>query len=211
MKIRCKNQTRPKNTVVPFGHKGKPGYVEYEFKPIDQKLHREDLNNPHICDVLIPAHINALLAVPEAYAEYTEGVVIEEQDDSSNSDSKEVGGLENEFDNLTAWDAEKMNEDDLHRFAVKVMQVHPKQKAGIIACMKTALGIKKVNESDTCQALLRQSAAKMIGQAKTLAKEAEARDKAEKAEAKRIKEADEKAVAEARAAELAATEAAKQK
>jgi len=210
MKIRCKNQTRPKNTVVPFGHKGKPGYVEYEFKPIDPKLHREDLNNPHICDVLIPAHINSLLAVPDTYAEYAEGSAIED-DDIQSGDSKEVGGLENEFDNLTAWDAEKMNEDDLHRFAVKVMQVHPKQKAGIIACMKTALGIKKVNEADTCQALLRQSAAKMIGQAKTLAKEAEARDKAEKAEAKRIKEADEKAVAEARAAELAALEAAKQK
>ncbi len=210
MKIRCKNQTRPKNTVVPFGHKGKPGYVEYEFKPIDPKLHREDLNNPHICDVLIPAHINSLLAVPDTYAEYAEGSAIED-DDIQSGDLKEVGGLENEFDNLTAWDAEKMNEDDLHRFAVKVMQVHPKQKAGIIACMKTALGIKKVNEADTCQALLRQSASKMIGQAKTLAKEAEARDKAEKAEAKRIKEADEKAVAEARAAELAALEAAKQK
>ena len=210
MKIRCKNQSRPKNTVVQFGHKGKAGYLEYEFKPIDPKLPREDVANPHVCEVLIPAHINALLTVEDTYVEYNADVgVVDEQDDDSGVAIKEPSSLANEFDDLTAWDAKKMNEDDLHRFAQKVLQVHPKLKADIIATMKTALGMKTVNEADTCQALLRQAATKMITQAKTLAKEADARDKAEKAEAQRRKEADEKAVAEAKAAELAAAKAAK--
>lgn len=210
MKIRCKIQNRPKNTVVPFGHKGRPGYVEYEFKPIDPKLPREDAANPHVCEVLIPAHINALLAVEDAYVEYNvDAGVVDEQDDDLGAYPKEPTSLANEFDDLIAWDADKMNEDDLHRFAQKVLQVHPKQKAGIIATMKTALGIKKVNEADTCQSLLRQAALKMITQAKTLAKEAESRDKAEKAEAQRRKEADDKAIADAKAAEIAAAKAAK--